>query len=283
MTIRKRIAASITAVLALTTMLAGCGSSDDTQGAANNANATEVRIGVGNVAPFGYMNEDGKLDGYEVKVLQAIDDDLPDYSFKLQSFDFSNLIAALDSGKVEAIGFGLTLNKERKEKYDYTDEPHLSLTNRVIVPKDSKITGLDDLTGKRVFASESEAVALALSKRNEAEPDKAIDLQYGDMTLEQIVAALDNGSLDAYYGTPILLNTLNSNYGGKLKFVGDPLETNNMHFLIKKGDTKLKQAMDESLKKLRADGTLAKLSKESFGDDYTKVLEDGGLLAKYEQ
>ncbi|PST48919.1 L-cystine-binding protein TcyK [Bifidobacterium callitrichos] len=280
---RTRAAIATAAITALALTLAGCGSTDTSaKSAPNDADATTVQIGVGNVAPFDYVNEDGQLDGYEVKVLQAVDDDLPQYSFKLTSYDFSNLFASIDSGKVEAVGFGLTLNKEREEKYDYTHETHLSLVNKLIVAKDSKINSLDDLAGKTVYGSQGEAVASALENYNKANPDKAVKIQYAQMGLEQIVAALDNGTLDAYYGTPILLDTLNKNYGDKLKYAGEPLETNNMHFFIKKGDTKLQEAMDKSIKKLRDSGKLAQLSKDAFGEDYTKVQTDGGLLAEYE-
>ena len=278
----KKTGSLVAALLGIAILLSGCGASENSN--SNNADDKTqiVHIGVGNVAPLDYVNENGELDGYEVKVLQAADDILPNYKFKIQSYDWANLFASLDSGKTTAAAFGLTLNTERKQKYDYTDAPYLAFENRLIVSKKSKVKSLDDLKGKKVFASQGEAVALSLSKRNEAEPDKAIELNYGNQSLEQIVASLDNGSIDAYYGTPILLNSLNENYGNKLKFVGKPLLVNNIHIFIKKGNTEFKKELDKALEKLKKNGTLSKLSKQYLGDDYSEELSDSGELKQYQ-
>ena len=276
------LAKTITACFAAALLLSGCGASNQDNSASNNPDAETVRIGVGNTAPLDYVNEDGELDGYEVKVLEAADDVLPEYSFDLKSYDWANLFAALDSGKTQAAAFGLTLNSERKEKYDYTESTYLALENKLIVSKNSDVSSIDDLVGKKVFASQGEAVSLSLEKRNEAEPDKAVELVYGNQSLEQIVASLDNGSVDAYFGTPLLLNSLNSAYGNKLKFVGNSLLTNDIRVFIKKGDTEFKQALDGALEKLQSDGTLTKLSKQYLGDDYSKPLTSGGVLEQYQ-
>lgn len=64
-----------------TTLLAACGSANATDEAtASNPNAETVIVGTGNgYQPFVYLDENGDLTGYDVAVLEAIDEKLDGY------------------------------------------------------------------------------------------------------------------------------------------------------------------------------------------------------------
>jgi L-cystine transport system substrate-binding protein len=66
---------------------------------------------------------------------------------------------------------------------------------------------------------------------------------------------------------------LNKNYGeGKdvIKVIGDPVQTSSTYFVFAKGNTKLQVAVDGALKQLKENGTLAKISVDIIGGDYTE-------------
>ncbi len=270
----------ITALLILATalsVLSGCAANTGKkpESESTKSEPTTVSVGVGNAwKPYCYLDENGNLDGYEVAVLKAADELLPDYTFDLQALDWNNVLVSLDAGKVDIAGHSFQLNDERKEKYGYTDEIYCQYVVYLVVAKNNDtIKGLDDLAGKNVLAVTGEASTQKLEAYNEANPDKKLNLQYSSLTTEQIVAAIDNGTLDAWFTTQNVLDEMNANYGDKLKFTGEPILVENTVFFIDKENTALKTALDGAIAELHKSGKLADLSTQYLGGDFTKAAE----------
>jgi ABC-type amino acid transport substrate-binding protein len=53
------------------------------------------------------------------------------------------------------------------------------------------------------------------------------------------------------------------------KVVGDIIINSKVYFLFNKEETDLQIKTDQAIRKLKADGTLKKLSKQWLGDDYS--------------
>lgn len=272
-TIWRNIALAATG-LAVTILLAACGKDKTTSADAEkkDADAQEIVVGTGNVyRPFVYLDENGDLKGYDVEVLKAIDDRLPEYTFKYESLDFKNILTSLSSGKVQLAAHQYETNEERQAKYLYGKVGYTDYTSYIVVDgdTDNDFKTLDDLKGKKVGVSNGSNFAYLLEEYNKKN-DNAIDIVYTDATTDVFVKQLKNGSTDALLLTKYDVNKINKEFNANLRTSSDPVNVSKTYFIFEKGEEKLQEAVDKALQSLIDDGTLAKISEKELGADYTK-------------
>lgn len=272
-TIWKNVALLATG-LAVTILLAGCGkdkaSSAETE--KKDADAQEIIVGTGNVyQPFVYLDENGDLKGYDVEVLKAIDERLPEYTFKYESLDFKNILTSLSSGKVQLAAHQYETNEERQAKYLYGKVGYTDYTSYIVVDgdTDNDFKTLDDLKGKKVSTSNGSNFAYLLEEYNKKN-DNAIEIVYTDGTGDVVVKQLKNGSVDAILSTKYDVNKLNNQFDANLQASSEPVNVSKTYFIYEKGEEKLQEAVDTALQSLIDDGTLAEISEKELGADYTK-------------
>ena len=176
---KKKIVSVILCAAMATTVLAGCGSSntastdaaaeettedveaeaateeaEDAEAAEEATDAAEVTtvepgvLTMGTNAtfpPYEYKDGDAVV-GIDPDIAQALADKL---GLKLEVVDmeFDSLVASVQSGKVDIVLAGMTVNEERKKNVDFTDS-YATGVQVVIVREDSKITDVKDLTTK---------------------------------------------------------------------------------------------------------------------------------------
>ena len=167
----KRLAL-FTALTLTGAMLAGCGNTDaaesssdaqtgvaaDTQAAAGDASADVVyrtldeikesgtiNIGVfSDKNPFGYVDENGEYQGYDVYFANRLAKDLGvDVNFV--STEAASRIEYLQTGKVDVILANFTVTPERAEEVDFA-LPYMNVSLGVISPDSAVVESLDDLT-----------------------------------------------------------------------------------------------------------------------------------------
>ncbi|WP_431793546.1 transporter substrate-binding domain-containing protein [Bacillus altitudinis] len=257
-------------------LLAACGNneqSDEVKAEANNndPDAKEIVIGTGNAyQPFVYLDENGKLTGYEKAVLDEVDQLLPQYKFKYESFEFKNILPALDAGKVDLAAHQYEINDERQKKYLFGKVGYTDYTSYVVVNKASghDFQSLDDLAGHKVHTSTGSNFAYLLEQYN-AKHDQKIDIVYGDGGNEILVKNLQNGTVDAALLTKYDVNKLNKQFNAHLVTSGKPVNVSKTYYLYQKNNTKLQKDIDQALQKLIDNGKLAELSKKILGGDFT--------------
>lgn len=154
--------------LALTgAMLAGCGntagtSSDNTSG--NKDTGAEqaadedtvyrtldeikesgtINIGVfSDKNPFGYVDENGEYQGYDVYFAERLAEDLG-VEINYVSTEAASRIEYLQTGKVDIILANFTVTDERKEEVDFA-LPYMNVALGVVSPDSNVIESLDDL------------------------------------------------------------------------------------------------------------------------------------------
>nr|WGD98492.1 transporter substrate-binding domain-containing protein [Bacillus safensis] len=185
-------------------LLAACGNTEQSnevkaEAANNDPDAKEIIVGTGNAyQPFVYLDENGQLTGYEKAVLDEVDQLLPQYKFKYESFEFKNILPALDAGKVDLAAHQYEINDERQKKYLFGKVGYTDYTSYVVVDKASghDFQSLDDLAGHKVHTSTGSNFAYLLEQYNEKH-DRKIDIVYGDGGNEILVKNLQNGTVDA--------------------------------------------------------------------------------------
>jgi L-cystine transport system substrate-binding protein len=259
----------------MTLLLSACGSAnkaEEASAANNNPNAKELVIGTGNAyQPFVYLDENGNLTGYEKAVLDEVDNLLPQYKFKYESFEFKNVLPALDANKVDLAAHQYETNEERQEKYLFGTVAYTDYTSYVVVDGDSKndFQTLDDLAGKKVHTSAGSNFAYLLEQFNKEHNNK-IEIVYGDGGNEVLINNLQNGTVDAALLTKYDVDKLNKQFSANLVTSGEPVNVSKTYYLFQKDNTKLQKEIDGALQELIENGKLAELSKEYLGGDFTK-------------
>lgn len=100
-------------------------------------------------APFGYVDKDGKYQGYDVYFAERLAKDLgvkPEYT----SVDPAARVDVLTSNKVDLVLANFTVTEERKEKVDFA-KPYMKVALGVVSPQNAPITDVGQLDGKTLI------------------------------------------------------------------------------------------------------------------------------------
>jgi len=88
--------------------------------------------------PFEYVDEDGKITGFDIELVTAILTDLG-YEVEIKDMAFQQLIGAVQTGIVDVIAAGMTITEERLEQISFSI-PYYTSDQSVLVKSDSTLT-----------------------------------------------------------------------------------------------------------------------------------------------
>jgi polar amino acid transport system substrate-binding protein len=179
----KNIKKIVTALLMSTIViggLVGCGNSASTsQGKSEPAKAAAssieeikkrgtIKIGVfSDKAPFGYVDSNGKNQGFDVYVAKRFAKDLLGDESKVEFVlvDAASRVAYLESKKVDVIMANFTVTDERKQKVDFAN-PYMKVSLGVVSPDGAKITSEDQLKGKKIIVAKGTTAETYMTKNH---------------------------------------------------------------------------------------------------------------------
>ncbi len=153
--IRTRNITVLTAVLMFAFMVTACGSSkDETKAVQGSGEAYRtldeikesgtINIGVfSDKNPFGYVDENGEYQGYDVYFAKRLAQDLG-VKINFISTEAANRIEYLQTGKVDIILANFTVTEERAQEVDFA-LPYMNVSLGVVSPNSNVIESLDDL------------------------------------------------------------------------------------------------------------------------------------------
>lgn len=261
----------LSGVLVAAFLLTGCGSTAQETKSPSSSEPKKIVIGTGTAfKPYCYLDDKGNLAGYELEVLQEVNRRLPQYKFDFQTMEFKNILLSLGSQKVDVGAHQFEKNPDREQKYLFSDESYTTFILRIVVAKGrTDINSIEELYGKTVQVGEGANEAYVLEKYNK-EHGNLIKLVYTSGTDPvTTIKSIEDGRIDAFISIKRVVDSYNQVYGDKLKTVGTPIATSSTYYLYRKEDTQLKTDIDKTLKTMKEDGTLAKISIKVLGGDYT--------------
>lgn len=107
-----------------------------------------IKIGVfSDKSPFGYVDENGEYQGYDIYLAERLAKDL-DVKIQYVSTEAANRIEYLQTGKVDVILANFTVTPERKEQVDFA-KPYMNVALGVVSPKEAPITNLKNWNSKK--------------------------------------------------------------------------------------------------------------------------------------
>ena len=111
-----------------------------------------LKIGVfSDKKPFGYIDENGECQGYDVYLARRLAEDLG-VKLELVSVDAPNRVEYLQSAKVDIILANFTVTAERAEVVDFA-LPYMKVALGVVSPDSALITDVEELKGKTLIVS----------------------------------------------------------------------------------------------------------------------------------
>ena len=200
--------ASVFAAAAMALSLAACSNSNGSSAASDSTGDSsaasgsyrtvdqikesgEITIGVfSDKNPFGYVDNDGKFQGYDVYFAERIAKDLG-VELKLVPVEAASRVEFLETAKVDIILANFTVTDERKEKVDFA-LPYMKVALGVVSPDSAIITDAEQLNGKTLIVVKG---TTAESYFTENYPD--VKLQKYD-EYNEAYSALQDGRGDAF-------------------------------------------------------------------------------------
>lgn len=271
-------------LLTLTLTLSGCGSKADEGGSADQskdqdtAKVTEIVVGTsGMPRPFTYINDKNELEGYDIDVVKAVFEELPQYKIAFEQTEFPSVLAGLDSDRYQVGANSFAMNEQRKEKYLFTNP--IFQNQLVIAMADDRtdINSFDDLQGKSTEVKPGINYTTALETYNKTHADNPVNIVYSEAELAQVLQNIESGKYDFQLIDAAMLGTYIKEYGFKIKTVKLTEEETKLiglpytYLLLSKGPLgeQLQKDINSALDTLLNNGTLAEISTKYFGDDFS--------------
>jgi L-cystine transport system substrate-binding protein len=242
----------------------------------SGAKVRDVVIGTGNdFWGFCFLDTKGELVGYELDVLRAVDELLPQYRFSFDTAEFRAILVGLDAGKFDLAAHNYAKNAERQEKYLYGKVPY-GHYNYVIAVKAGRkdINSFKELEGKTVSVSSGSNISYLLENYNKDTAKVPIKIAYGQLDEETLIKGLEEGRFDAFFTESKRLIETRRAYNNRVESAGGKILPGYTYYIFRHGDEELRDAVDKSLETLRANGTLSKYSSKWFDQDYSGLLPD---------
>ena len=274
---KKKILGVLLAVGIIAGVIAGCGNSNTTQNGAENASQAsatakartldeikksgKIKIGVfSDKNPFGYVDENGKVQGYDVYFAKRIAKDLlgSEDAVDFVYVEAASRVEYLKSAKVDITLANFTVTDERKEQVDFA-LPYMKVALGIVSPQKAEITDVNQLKGKKLIVVKGTTAETYFSKN------------YPDVTLvkfdeyQEAYDALLDGRGDAFStdNTEVLAwAKQNKGFVVGVESLGD-IDT--IAPAVQKGNTELLNWLNDEIK------TLAK--EKFFHNDFDETLK----------
>ncbi len=206
--------------------------------------------------------EGGKIVGFDIEVVEAVAKEAG-IKIEVKHTGWDPLFEGINNGTVDVGISAITINDERKKTYDFTD-PYFEATQLIMVPKDSPITTLQELKGKKIGVQTATTGELAVQE--------AFGKTYeGIKGYDDTPSAVDDlvlGRVDAVVAdNAVLLEYLKLLKNDKFKVVKDPNFAPEFYgMMVKKGNTELLNKLNAGLKKIKENGKYDEIFKKYFGN-----------------
>ncbi|MGA6137093.1 cysteine ABC transporter substrate-binding protein [Acinetobacter dispersus] len=225
-----------------------------------------VRIGVfSDKPPFGYLDAQGKNQGFDVEIAKHVAKDLLGDENKVQFVltEAANRVEYLKANKVDIIFANFTVTPEREQVVDFA-KPYLKVALGVVSPKNKPITDIAQLKDQTLLVNKGTTADSFFSKQH---PE--IKLQKYEQNTETFDALKDGRGAALAHDNLLVLAWAkeNPNYTVGITNLG---EQDLIAPAVQKGNKELLDWLNQDLEKLAKQGVIhqayEKTLKPVYGD-----------------
>lgn len=228
-----------------------------------------LKVGTSSLMPpYCFLDSNNQLAGYDIDVVKEFGKRHPEYKIQFETMEFAAITVSLETGKIDWATHQFVKTPQREKKFLIPDEAYTrSLIKLVVRNDDTKTKGLADMAGRSILIDPSSAEYGYLVSWNKAHPGKEVKLiqsqgQGGADGLRMV----ESGRADATLTYATLFSVLQKDLNLKVH-LGDVVFAEETYYLLNKKQTELATKIVAELKAMKADGTLAAISKKWFGED----------------
>ena len=226
---------------------------------ATDAMAEKVRLASeGAYAPFNYMDDSGKLAGFEVD----LGNDLcqrAGLECEWVVNEWDTMIPNLIAGNYDGIMAGMSITDERKESIDFSAEYFPPDPSKFVTLKGTDVDPAA-LKGNKIGV-QGGTIQAAYAEENFGEGNTILSFETGDQSIADLAA----GNVDVVLADGSFLEPAVKGSGGMIEFVGGELLIGGgVGIGMRKGEAELQAKLGAALEAAKADGTVDKLIMEYF-------------------
>ena len=228
-----------------------------------------VTLGVRESSGLGYTLGNGKYVGFHTEMGERVLADiqkqlgLAKLDIKYQPVTSQNRIPLVTTGTVDIECGSTTNNTARQKEVAFAVTTYVEEV-RIAVNAKSGITGIKDLNGKTIVTTTGTTSVQTLRKNKRAEGMSFKEVMGKDHADSFLM--LESGRADAFImdGSILAANISKSKNPADFKIVGEVLSVEPIACMLRKDDPAFKRAVDDSIKRQIADGSLAQLYDKWF-------------------
>ncbi len=241
--------------------------------------ADKIRIAVfSDKPPFGYVDENGENQGYDVYLARRIAKDLLGSEDKVEFVlvEAASRIEVLQADKADLVLANFTVTPERAKQVDFV-KPYMQVALGVVSPEGAPITDVAQLKGKKLIVNKGTTADSYFSKNH---PE--VELVKYDQNTEAFNALRDGRGVALAHDNTLIFAWVRENPGfvTGIDFLGSK---DTIAPAVRKGNTELLNWLNQEIEKLYAEKFFSKAYdatlKPVYGDsvDPVTVVIDGDL------
>ena len=226
--------------------------------------------------PMGYTDTTtGEIIGFDVDVATEVFSRLG-VELKLQPIEWSTKEMELDGGNVDLLWNGYSYTEERAEKQTLSDA-YMKNNQVILVKEDSSYQSLADLAGKSLGVQSDSSAESALESEEATEFRESLGEIVPIDDYSKAILEIQNGLIEAIAIDEVVARFYLTNDPGAYRILEtedgtvESLAVEDYVIGFRKGDQALCDKVNETLKEMKADGTLAEISEKWFGEDVTTI------------
>ncbi len=245
--------------------MTGCGSEKT-----NDSEFTDVQekgtlvVGLDDTfAPMGFRDSDGNLVGFDIDLANAVGKELG-VEVEFVPIDWNAKEIELQAKTIDCVWNGMSITPDRLENMELTDK---YLNNKIVLmtlaSSDLDVTEASQLADLKI-GTQVDSSALKMLQSNEAYESFKNNISEYD-TYDTAIMDLKAGRVDVIAVDQVLGEYTNNNLGGEMKECTYSLGDDYYVIGCAKGNTALRDKLNDTIEKLVNDGTAASISEKWFG------------------
>lgn len=214
--------------------------------------------------PFEYLDENGKIVGFDVDLLDAIAEKegfKPDY----QANEILNIVPSVQEGEDDLGASSIFILPERQEVVDYS-ESYFELPLAFLgLEKEGRPQSINDITGKTIAVQKNIVMETIVDEEYVPKGNEKHGVKSNFLAFQNVIQGHSDVMID---NVVTLQGFLPKTEGKEIYTLQLPKEKNlQLGYVVQKGNTELLNKLNSGLKKVKEDGTYDKIYDKWFGKD----------------
>ncbi|MBQ8960942.1 MAG: amino acid ABC transporter substrate-binding protein [Ruminococcus sp.] len=215
--------------------------------------------------PMGFTDDNNEIVGFDIDVAQEVCNRMGVELVK-RPINWDTKEQDLNVGTIDCIWNGMSVNASRQEAMNLSD-PYMQNEMIFVVPANSSVKSMDDLSGKTVGVQSGSTAQEILEGWDKYSEITASPLEDNVEALRQ----MELGFSDAVFLDSVVANYFITSNDKDYVVLEGNLEAEEYAIGFRKNDQALRDKVQQTLSEMKSDGTLGEISTKWFGSDVTTV------------